>query len=101
MAAAPSNGRFDRANQAAIPGCRTSGEWLLSSLNTRSANAERRRHNGAFGHDAGFEEAPQGDQELARQRDDADPSQTTTASPEPSLVPARERTPRLEAQPAP
>src|SRR5215468_7198608 len=99
MAAAPSNGRSDRANQAAIPGY--PHQRLFDFSTAPLADAERRPTNGAFRHDARLEEVPQGDQQLARQRDDPNPSQATTRSPEPSLIPAGERTPRLEAQPAP
>src|SRR5439155_24023862 len=48
-----------------------------------------------------FEILPQGDQEFARHRDDADLAHPATAARKPGLVPAREGTVRLVAQPAP
>ena len=55
----------------------------------------------AFGYDTGFQIAPEGDQQLARQGDDADFAHARAASGEARLVPSRQGTVRLEAQPGP
>src|SRR5262245_40864306 len=56
---------------------------------------------GAFGHDAGLEVSPQGDQKLARQGNDPDLAQARAAASEAGLVPLRQGTLRLETQPGP
>src|SRR5688500_15283117 len=60
-----------------------------------------RAEHGTLRDDAGLEIAPEGDQELPRQRHDADLARATRARPELLLVPLGERALGLVAEPRP
>lgn len=60
-----------------------------------------RLHGGSFGHFAGLQVPPQGDEQFASERDDSDPSKAATPAAEALLVPERQPALGLEAQPAP